>query len=245
MASDAHFDVIAFDADDTLWHTEVLYHAARDQLVEVLADYVDATTLAERLDETEIGNLPLYGYGAKSFLLSMVETVIEVTEGKIRGGDIARVIEIGRQMLTAEVRLLDNVEATLVALQPDYPLMVITKGDASEQVPKLTRSGLTGYFTYIEVVGTKTEATYARILSQYSFAPDRFLMVGNSLRSDILPVLALGGVGVYVPSEIIWSHEVVDNPPTGHPRYHELDRIADLPGLIGQLSGTSPPDPIP
>jgi putative hydrolase of the HAD superfamily len=214
MATTAAFDVIAFDADDTLWHTEVLYHAARDQLVEVLADYVDATTLAERLDETEIGNLPLYGYGGKSFLLSMVETVIQVTNGEIRGRDILRVIDIGREMLTAEVRLLDDVEATLVALQPDYPLMVITKGDASEQIPKLTRSGLNSYFTYIEVVGTKTEATYARIL---------------------------GGVGVYVPSEILWSHEVVDNPPTGHPRYHELDSIADLPDLIRQLAGPPPP----
>lgn len=233
------FDVIAFDADDTLWHTEVLYHAARDQLVEVLADYVDATTLAGRLDETEIGNLPLYGYGGKSFLLSMVETVIQVTDGEIRGSDVARVIEIGRQMLTAEVRLLDDVEATLVALQPDYPLMVITKGDASEQIPKLTRSGLTGFFTYIEVVGTKTEATYTRILNQYGFAPDRFLMVGNSLRSDILPVLALGGTGVYVPSEILWSHEAVDAPPTGHPRYFELDRIADLPALIRRISRQS------
>ena len=240
MATDKAFDVIAFDADDTLWHTEVLYHAARDQLVEVLAEYVDATTLADRLDETEIGNLPLYGYGGKSFLLSMVETVIQVTNGEIRGSDVLRVIEIGRQMLTAEVRLLDDVEATLVALQPDYPLMVITKGDASEQMPKLTRSGLSGYFTYIEVVGTKTEDTYARILSQYGFATDRFLMVGNSLRSDILPVLALGGVGVYVPSEILWSHEVVDNPPTDHPRYHELNRLADLPALIRQLDGTSP-----
>jgi putative hydrolase of the HAD superfamily len=241
MATTAAFDVIAFDADDTLWHTEVLYHAARDQLVEVLADYVDATTLAERLDETEIGNLPLYGYGGKSFLLSMVETVIQVTNGEIRGRDILRVIDIGREMLTAEVRLLDDVEATLVALQPDYPLMVITKGDASEQIPKLTRSGLNSYFTYIEVVGTKTEATYARILNQYGLVPDRFLMVGNSLRSDILPVLALGGVGVYVPSEILWSHEVVDNPPTGHPRYHELDSIADLPDLIRQLAGPPPP----
>lgn len=236
MGSNTRIDVIAFDADDTLWHTEYLYHEARDRLVEVLADYVDATTLADRLDETEIGNLPLYGYGTKSFLLSMVETVIEVTGGRIRGDDVARVIEIGRQMLTAEVRLLDDVEATLAALQPHYALMVITKGDASEQMPKLTRSGLTGYFTYLEVVGTKTEATYARILNQYGFGPDRFLMVGNSLRSDILPVLALGGFGIYVPSEILWSHEHVDNPPSDNDRYYELDHIADLPDLIRRLA---------
>lgn len=233
--SNSLFDIIAFDADDTLWHTEILYHTARDRLVEVLAGYVDAATLAKRLDATEIGNLPLYGYGAKSFLLSMVETVIDVTNGEIGGSDIARVLEIGREMLTAEVRLLDDVEATLSELQPNYPLMVITKGDASEQVPKLQRSGLAGYFRYVEVVGSKTEATYARILNQYGVDPSRFLMIGNSLRSDILPVLTLGGVGVYVPSEILWSHEYVDNPPTHHPRYYELDRIADLPNLIRQM----------
>ena len=237
MTASATFDVIAFDADDTLWHTEELYHIARDKMVAVLADYVDATTLADRLDTTEIGNLPLYGYGAKSFLLSMVETVIDVTGGEVRGRDIARVLAIGREMLTAEVRLIEDVEATLAALQPHWPLMVITKGDASEQVPKLNRSGLAGYFRYVEVVGTKTEETYARILSQYSLSAERFLMVGNSLRSDIVPVLTLGGTGVYVPAEIEWAHERVENPPTGHPNYYEIASIADLPALIYRLTG--------
>ncbi|MGC9523663.1 MAG: HAD family hydrolase [Anaerolineae bacterium] len=232
------FDVIAFDADDTLWHTEYLYRDARDKLAALLADYIDAGTLADRLDRTEIANLGLYGYGVKSFALSMIETVVELTDGQVGGHEIRGTIDIAREMLSAKVRLLDHVEETLSALTPEYELMVITKGDASEQVPKLHRTGLIDDFRYVEVVGTKTVDTYRHLLEKYGLAPERFLMVGNSLKSDILPVLALGGYGVYIASEILWTHEHVEETPN-HERYFELDDIGEVPALVRELSAVS------
>ncbi len=231
--------VIAFDADDTLWHTEYLYSQARDKLAALLADYTDPETLAQHLDHTEIDNLGLYGYGAKSFALSMIETVVERTDGEVRARAIRGALEIAREMLSAQVHLLDHVEETLAALAPDHELMVITKGDASEQVPKLNRTGLIQYFRYVEVVGTKTVDTYRRLLRKYDITPDQFLMVGNSLKSDILPVLALGGYGVYIASDILWAHEHVDAPLADTPRYVELDHIGEVPELVRKLSAFS------
>ena len=231
------FDVIAFDADDTLWHTEHLYNGAKRKLAGLLARHTDTSTLDEKLDAIEIGNLGVYGYGVKSFTLSMIEAAVTLTEGRITGPEVLQIVALARSMLTSDVELLDHVEETLQALSEAYPLMVITKGDASEQVPKLARAGLLDTFPYVEVVGSKTEEVYRRLLAKHTIAPERFLMVGNSLKSDILPVLALGGTGVYVPSDVLWSHEVVDNPPTDHARYFELVHIGELPGLIRKLTG--------
>ncbi len=229
------FDTVAFDADDTLWHTECLYRRGQEALSELLAPLVDAETLAQRLYRTEIANLTIYGYGVKSFALSMIETAIALSEDEIGGREVAHIIQIAREMLTSEVRLLDHVEHTLDELTADHQLMVVTKGDASEQIPKLVRSGIADHFQRVEVVGEKTTATYARILRKYAIAPERFLMAGNSLKSDVLPVLELGGYGVYIPSEVLWAHEQVDETPIGHPRYFELTHIAELPTLIQKL----------
>jgi putative hydrolase of the HAD superfamily len=231
------FDVIAFDADDTLWHTEHLYSEAKRKLAALLARYTDTSTLDASLDAIEIGNLDVYGYGVKSFTLSMIEAAVTLTEGRITGDEILQIVGLAREMLTTDVRLLDHVDETLRALAATHPLMVITKGDASEQVPKLARAGLLDTFPYVEVVGSKTEEVYRRLLAKHAITPERFLMVGNSLKSDILPVLALGGTGVYIPSDILWAHEHVDDPPNGHARYFELAHIGELPALVRRLTG--------
>jgi len=229
------FDVIAFDADDTLWHTEYLYAEAKKRLVALLGDYTDADTLVEGLEATELANLSLYGYGVKSFALSMVQAAVTLTEGRISGEEVLSVLAIARDMLTAEVRLLDGVKEAVSELGRRYRLMVVTKGDASEQMPKLLRSGLADSFPVVEVVGSKTYDDYARLLAKHHIAAERFLMVGNSLKSDILPVLELGGYGVYVPSDLLWSHEHVEDPPASHSRYFEVSSIGEVVPLIDAL----------
>lgn len=229
------FDVVAFDADDTLWHTEYLYGEAKQKLATLLRSYVDVDTLIEGLEAIEMSNLDLYGYGVKSFALSMVQAAVTLTEGQVSGEEVLGVVEIAREMLRAEVRLLDGVKDVISALTRVHTLMVITKGDASEQVPKLLRSGLIDAFPMVEVVGSKTRDDYARLLSKHGVAPERFLMVGNSLKSDILPVLELGGYGIYIPSDLLWAHEHVEGPPANHNRYRELSTISELPALIEDL----------
>ena len=229
------FDLIAFDADDTLWHNESLYRAVEQRYVSLLAPYADSNTVTDRLFQQEMRNLALYGYGIKSFTLSMIETAITLTDGGIRGAEIAQIIGFAKEMLSSNVRLLDNAETTVRALARTYPLMVITKGDLLDQTNKLARSGLRAHFRHFEVVGHKDPAAYAAILTRYGITPERFLMVGNSLKSDVLPVIALGGNAVYVPHQITWAHEVIsahEDQPDG---YHEIAHLGELPDLIQAL----------
>ena len=231
------FELIAFDADDTLWHNELLYEQTQAGLVELLADYADSQTVVQRLFETEMQNLELYGYGIKSFTLSMIETAIELSNGQISGRKIRQIIDFARNMLTAEINLLEQVPQTIQALAASYRLMVITKGDLLDQQAKLARSGLADYFEAIEIVSEKSEETYRAMLQQRGIAPARFLMVGNSLRSDILPVVAIGGRAVYVPYHLTWQHEVVDEIEEGHQNgYYELEHLGQLPELLDKLS---------
>jgi putative hydrolase of the HAD superfamily len=230
------FDVIAFDADDTLWHTESLYTGAQDKFKQLLAHYHNAEWIEQKLHQIEIRNLQYYGYGIKGFTLSLIETAIELTEGRIPGTEIQEVIDLAKEMLTAEVQLLEHAEETIVKLVDSYPLMLITKGDLFEQDTKIARSGLRQYFRYIEIVSDKTRDNYATLLTKYHLAPSRFLMVGNSLRSDILPVVALGGRAVYIPYCITWAHENVLPPDGDQKSYFELEHIGLLPALIEELS---------
>lgn len=229
------FDVIAFDADDTLWHNESLYVATQQRLAQLLSLYADGETVEGRLFETEMRNLELYGYGIKSFTLSMIETAIDLSDGAIDAAHIRRIIGFARDMLTAEVQLLDGAAETVHALAKSHQLMVITKGDLRDQGAKLARSGLADCFRCVEIVTEKTVATYEKLLDKYKIAPERFLMVGNSLKSDILPVLALGGQAVYVPYHTTWAHELVEHHPTGHDGYYELEHLGQLPALIAEL----------
>lgn len=233
MKHDAlHFDLIAFDADDTLWHNETLYTVTQERLKELLAPYHDGEIVDRELYETEMRNLAHYGYGIKAFTLSMIETAIELTGGRIRGTEIRQIIDFAGEMLRAPVRLLDGVEDVLAAVSVDYDLIVITKGDLVDQETKIARSGLADHFVAIEIVSNKRPGTYAALLQKYHVQAERFLMVGNSLPSDVLPVIAIGGRAVYIPYHTTWQHEEVDEEALSEAEYVELDDIGQLPALL-------------
>ena len=220
----APLDLIAFDADDTLWHNERSYREGRDRFCRLLSAAgvrLDDAAIEARVNRTELANLEYYGYGVSSFALSLIETAIELTDGRIAGADLLRIIELAKEMLTESVELFPNVQPILTELARSYPLMVITKGDLLHQTSKLERSGLRGFFGHVEVVSDKTAPVYAAILSRRGIDPGRFLMIGNSLRSDVLPVVELGGWAVHVPAALSWSHEHVDVTAEIRRRYFE------------------------
>jgi putative hydrolase of the HAD superfamily len=226
------FEVVAFDGDDTLWHNESLYQAAQQQLVEVLARYADGKTVMAELYRTEMRNLPSYGYGIKSFALSMIETAIRLSDGRVTGTEIGQIIDLAQEMLTSGVQLLDHVEEVVQTLADSYPLMLITKGDLRDQRAKLAESGLASAFRYVEVVTEKDAGVYRRLLKRLGIRPEGFIMVGNSLRSDVLPVVELGGRAVYVPYHVTWEHEQVTGAHAEHDGYYELEDLGQLPGLL-------------
>ncbi len=232
------FDLIAFDGDDTLWHNERSYRAARQRFQRLLAragvDLSEAEIEA-RVNRTETANLDYFGYGVSSFALSLMETAIEVTGGRATGGDLGEILEIARHMLTEEIEVFAGARDVLAALSPAYPLMLVTKGDLLHQTSKLDRSGLKDCFDHIEVVSAKTPDVYRRILDRHGVDPARFLMVGNSLRSDVLPVVEAGGWAVHVPAALTWSHEHADPPDHARPRYFEVPALADLAPLVQRL----------
>lgn len=230
------FDLIAFDADDTLWQNERLYLDAQATLRRILAQYHEPAWVDERLYATELRNLQIFGYGVKGFALSMIETAVELSEGRVTGREIQAIIEAARAMLSAEIELLDHVADTLALLAATRPLMLLTKGDHFDQEAKIARSGLAQRFRHIEVVSDKRPETYAALLRRHGVSPQRFLMVGNSLRSDILPVLDLGGSAVYVPHELTWAHEAAELP-AGRPGFYELAHLGLLPALLAELEG--------
>ena len=231
------FDLIAFDADDTLWHSEDQYVGTQDRFKQLLAPYHSAEWIDRKLFDTEMRNLRVFGYGIKGFTLSMIETAIELTEGRISGGEIQGIIDMGREMLNADIRLLDGVAETIAGLAQRWPLMIITKGDLFDQESKIARSGLGPHFQHVEIVSDKTEAAYAALLKRHQVAPARFLMVGNSLRSDILPVLKLGGQAVYIPYHLTWAHEVVTETQVGASSYVTLESVRLLPGYLAEVAG--------
>ncbi|GAP22673.1 HAD family hydrolase [Leptolinea tardivitalis] len=228
------FEVIAFDADDTLWENEAYYRSGRETFHQILASYPLPADLDDRLDATENRNIPYFGYGVTSFVFSLIETAISVTEQTVSAADIQRILDIAKNMLDARVDLFDHVEPTLRHLSESYPLMLITKGDLMHQQNKLTRSGLSGYFKHVEVVADKTPEVYRAIFERHHLTPDRFLMIGNSMRSDILPVLELGGHAIYVPSKLIWVHEHRDLPEGLSDRFVELEHLGQVEEWIRQ-----------
>jgi putative hydrolase of the HAD superfamily len=229
------FDVIAFDGDDTLWDNERLYLQATEQFDDILFRHSGAVNASKRLEEMETQNIGYYGYGIKSFILSMIETAIEASSGKVDGEVIQEIIRIAKDMLEAEVLLLENAKETLESLSQDYDLMLITKGDQFEQEGKIQRSNLVGYFRYIEIVGDKTRETYQRIFNKYQIDPHRFVMVGNSIRSDILPVVQLGGKAVYIHYINTWTHEMVSEEETKEIEFVKLANLSQLPEYLDQL----------
>lgn len=229
-------NMIAFDADDTLWDAEVHYQNAQEELRQILSPWKESKKLDDILLEVEVRNLPLYGYGAKAFVLSMIEAALQISSGEIGGDSIEKILSIGRSMLKNDISLRPKVEDTVKNLSMTHRLMIITKGDLLDQTAKVERSDLASYFSAVEVVNEKTSATYSSILKKYSLDIETFLMVGNSLRSDILPILALGGRAVHIPADTTWELEMASEHEKAGKEYFELEHIGQLPDLISEIS---------
>ena len=219
---------IAFDADDTLWQNERHFRLTVARFADLLADYAPVDHLKDRLLAAERRNLARYGYGVKGFVLSMIETAIEVTHDRVPTSVIRSLIEAGHEMLAHPTELLSGVEETILALKGRYRLMIVTKGDLLHQERKVAASGLGDHFDAVEVVADKTAPVYEALFRRHGVSPGRAAMVGNSLKSDVIPVLAIGGWGVHVPHDLTWALEQ-ELPPTAHPRFAELRRLGDLP----------------
>jgi putative hydrolase of the HAD superfamily len=224
--------VIGLDADDTLWHNETIFEDVHEKYRALLAKYHDAATVDRTLLATERRNIELYGYGIKGFTLSSIETAIQLTDGRISAAEILTLIQLGRGMLAHPVDLLDGVAATVATLARSHRLILITKGDLRDQQRKLTKSGLAPHFAQIEIVSEKDRATYEHLLVRQGVAPGEFLMVGNSMKSDILPVLALGASAAHIPYPLLWEQDHTTEVPAAPGRFFELANIAELPALL-------------
>lgn len=202
--------VIAFDADDTLWVNEPYFQHAEKQFCELMEDFLPQHSVSKALFQTEMEYLPLYGYGVKGFMLCMIETAYQISGGTLKAQVIPQILEFGKQLLRQPIELLEGVIEVLEKLNPSYRLVVATKGDLLDQERKLKKSGLEHFFHHIEIMSDKQEQDYAKLIRHLDIAPEEFLMIGNSLKSDVLPVLALGGHAVHLPYHTTWSHEQVD-----------------------------------
>lgn len=230
----AQITTLGFDADDTLWHNERVFRLTEDRFADLLADYTEKSQLSERLLAAERRNVLHYGYGVKGFTLSMIETAIEVTDRRVPADVIAEILEAGREMMKHPVEPLPHVEDTLKTVKGDYKLVLITKGDLFDQERKVTASGLDIHFDAIEIVSEKTDATYATLFSRHGSGPAQALMIGNSLKSDIVPALNVGAYGAHVPYDMTWALEEADEP-IGHERFFRLDNIGKVPQLLARL----------
>ncbi len=219
---------IAFDADDTLWHTERIFISTKDKYKQLLADYHDGDWIERHLDETETNNIKHFGYGIKGFTLSMIETACELSEGRITGDKIKQIIEFAREMIAAPIEVLEGVRETIEELSKDYRLMVITKGDLLDQETKLARSGLGDYFDGFEIVPRKDAKIYKYVMRRHALSPEEFLMVGNSLKSDILPVIEAGARAVFVPYETEWFHERVTDEELIGKKFGRIEKMSEL-----------------
>jgi putative hydrolase of the HAD superfamily len=224
--------VIAFDADDTLWVNEPYFRKTEEKFYALLAGFLTEHNIERELLKTEIGNLSLYGYGVKGFTLSMIETALIVSDKNITVDIVEKIIQMGKELLEEPIELLDDVEQVLAALEPHYRLVVATKGDLLDQQRKLHKSGLGHYFHHIEVMSEKAEEDYLKLLNRLDIQPQEFLMIGNSLKSDILPVVKIGGHGIHIPYHTTWAHEVIDTN-FEHPNFRSAERVAEVLGWIG------------
>ena len=232
---------VCFDADDTLWHTETLFQETQARLAAILETYASPDLVQQRLHATEDRNVKIFGYGVKGFTLSMVEAAIEISEGRISAADIHRIVAMGREMLEAPMHLLDGAPQVLADLGPRFPLHLVTKGDLADQRNKIDKSGLAAHFTAIEVVARKDAATYREFFDRLGIDPAMVMMVGNSIPSDILPVLELGGWAVHIPYVVTASFERHDEDPA-HARFARLSTIRDLPAFLDQVTGAERPN---
>jgi len=230
----AKLTTIGFDADDTLWQNEQFFRLTHDRFAELLTDFTEEDHLAERLLDAERRNLGRYGFGVKGFVLSMIETAIEVSNSNVSAKVIQELIEVGQEMLSSPINLLPSVQETVETLAGKYYLILITKGDLLDQERKLAQSGLGDYFDGVEIVSNKTPETYTNIFDRHGKETDKAMMVGNSMRSDVLPAIEAGCWGVFVPHELTWSLEHA-TAPRDHPKFYSLTHIGDLRDLLKEL----------
>jgi putative hydrolase of the HAD superfamily len=216
--------VIAFDADDTLWHNEAYFQEAEKKFCALFEDYMPQHSVARELLKTEIQNISLYGYGIKGFILSMIETAIRITDNRITADTIWKIVEIGRAIADMPVNIIPGVEEVLTALRGKYRLVLATKGDLTDQERKLRKSGLERFFHHIEIMSEKKEEDYRRLIKRLDIQPEEFVMIGNSIKSDVLPVLNIGGHGIHIPYHITWEHERVETQ-VDHANFKQVEKI--------------------
>ncbi|WP_423737620.1 HAD family hydrolase [Chitinophaga caseinilytica] len=222
---------IAFDADDTLWVNEPYFQETEQKCCALLEDYLPHHTVSQELFRTEMQNLPLYGYGVKAFMLCMVETILRVSNNTANPEILNKAIEFGKELLAKPVELLEGVEDVLKALKGKYRLVVATKGDLLDQERKLLKSGLEHYFHHIEIMSEKGEKDYKKLLRHLDCKPENFLMIGNSLKSDVLPVLALGGHAIHIPYHTTWAYERIDH----NVEHENLRQVIAIPEILPLL----------
>lgn len=229
---------IGFDADDTLWQNEQFFRMTERRFVAMLAEHGDASQVSANLLEAAKRNLGLYGFGIKSFTLSMIETAIEVTGGRVPASTIAEILAAGRDMLSHPIEPLPHARETIEKLAGTYRLVLITKGDLMDQERKLAQSGLGELFDAVEIVSDKSAATYSRIFSRHGDGPHKSMMVGNSLKSDVVPAIDAGGWGIYVPHELTWAAEHAE-APVAAPRFRQIADLSELPALLENIATAS------
>lgn len=223
--------VIAFDADDTLWVNEPYFRETEEKFCALLEDYMPLHSIQQELFKTEMQNLALYGYGIKGFMLSMVETALRVSNKNVSNVVMEKVLGFGKDLLGRPIELLEDIESVLDALKPHYRLVVATKGDLLDQERKLKKSGLESYFHHIEIMSDKQVTDYEKLIRHLDIRPDEFMMIGNSLKSDVLPVLQLGGHAVHIPYHITWDHEKIDHH-IEHENFRQMEHAGQLLSLL-------------
>jgi putative hydrolase of the HAD superfamily len=225
---------VGFDADDTLWHNEKHFKLSEERFAALLGDHGDKPTMKARLLDAERRNLATYGFGIKGFTLSMIETALEVTQGRVDPKVIKTLLDMGRDMLAHPIEPLPHARETLATLHGTVRLILITKGDLFDQERKLAQSGLGDFFDAVEIVSDKTPLVYETVFRRHGPGAETAMMIGNSLKSDVIPALAVGAHGVHVPHELLWDLEHAE-APIGHPRYHVVETLADVPALLDRL----------
>lgn len=228
--------LIGFDGDDTLWRSEDYYRDAQTVFERIVGGYVDLGDVHDQLYAVEKRNLALFGYGVKGMTLSMIEAAVAITDARISAQDLHRIVELGKSLLQHPVELLPEIREAVTEIARDRPVVLITKGDLFHQEAKVRDSGLSDLFRRIEIVSEKDATTYARLLTEFALEPAQFAMIGNSLRSDIVPVLELGGCGVHMPYHVTWAHEAETAPPSALERLRSVHAPAELPAAVRSLA---------
>ncbi|MGI9395655.1 MAG: HAD family hydrolase [Boseongicola sp.] len=225
---------LCFDADDTLWHNERFFRMTQDHFAELLADFVEKDHVAERLLAAEKRNLGHYGFGIKGFMLSMIETALDITENRVPGSVVRDIISAGQEMLAHPIELLPGVEDTILRLAPDFRILLITKGDLLDQERKIAQSGLGEMFDGVEIVSEKTPKVYLEVFARNSTAPEQALMAGNSLKSDVIPAIEAGGWAIHVPHSLTWEIEAAE-APSEHERFRKVREFRDIPDTVEDI----------